>query len=283
ALRREMAGARDLSPRTLEAYGRRWGEFLAALATGEWGEEPGGHLRAWRLGLERRGLAPASIRQALAAVRSLLRFAARHGGPEVSLDREVSPGRTLRLPPTLSLEQVERALAHYGGDSGASLRNRALLETLYSCGLRVSEAVSLRRRDLYLPERWLRVRGKGGRERQVPIGRPAAAWLGRWLDVAEGAWVFPGRDPARHLVRETAFRIVKRALATTKAPLAGHGPHAFRHAFATHLLARGADLRAIQELLGHADLETTTVYTHLGDQSVRAAWERFHPHAAAEE
>lgn len=278
-----MAGARDLSAHTLEAYGRRWEGFLGALGAGDLGSGADGHLRLWRLGLEEAGLSPASIRQALAAVRSLLRYAARHGGPEVPLGLEVAPARSLRLPPTLSLEQVEKALAHYPGDTSVSLRNRALLETLYSCGLRVSEAISLPRRDLYLPERWLRVRGKGGRERQVPIGRPAAKWLGRWLDAVAGAWVFPGRDPDRHLVRATAFRVVKRALAAAGVKAAGHGPHALRHAFATHLLARGADLRAIQELLGHADLETTTIYTHLGDQSVRAAWERFHPHAGAAE
>lgn len=277
ALRREAAGARDLSKHTIAAYGRHWRRFLDDLAEGRLGGA-GEAVRGWRLRLEERGLAPASVGQGLAAVRLLIGFAAKRGGPVVPDDPDSRPPKSERLPLSLTITQVERVLAAREGADPTTVRDRALLEVLYGCGLRVGEAVALRRRDLYLPERWVRVTGKGGKTRQVPLGGKAAEWLETHLAGVSGEWVFPGRGEGP-LDRTTAWRAVKRAFADAGVPLEGRGPHALRHAFATHLLERGADLRAIQQLLGHADLETTRIYTHLADRGVREAWRRYHPHA----
>ncbi|MBC8515068.1 tyrosine-type recombinase/integrase [bacterium] len=250
---------------------------------GALGQSEEGWIPTFRNLMDAEGLGSAAIAQALAAVRTLLRFVLRRGGPPFPMGEGVRPKKEETLPKVLTEREVERALAHESGDTDKSVRNRTLMELLYSSGLRVSEAVSLPWRGLYLDEGYVRVTGKGGKMRQVPIGRSALGWIKRWHDVVpEGVFVFPGGGASGHMDRATAFRVVKEALDGAGAEGEGVGPHAFRHAFATHLLAHGADLRVIQELLGHADLQTTQIYTHLLEKDVRQAWERFHPHATLE-
>ena len=153
------------------------------------------------------------------------------------------------------------------------------MEILYSSGLRVSEAISIEIKDIYLLEGYIRVRGKGGKYRQIPIGREALSWIKKHMRKIEGKFLFPSRKKEGYITRKTAFVVVKKALKAIGIDQEGYGPHVFRHAFASHLLARGADLRVIQELLGHVDLETTQIYTHLLEKNVRSSWKQFHPHA----
>ena len=126
---------------------------------------------------------------------------------------------------------------------------------------------------------YIRIKGKGGKFRQVPIGKEALLWIQKYSVNSDGKYLFPSKKSKTHISRKTAFLAVKEALASIGIVQEGYGPHVFRHAFASHLLERGADLRVIQELLGHSDIETTQVYTHLLERNVRSSWEQFHPHA----
>jgi integrase/recombinase XerC len=194
-----------------------------------------------------------------------------------------TPRLPKRLPRTLPATELGRALDRLAGDDPASRRDRALLELAYSAGLRLSELVGLNRGDVDAAGGVLRVRGKGRRERVVPAGRAALAALERYL-TGEGRARGRGDEPvfvnARglRLSGRTVQRTVQRRLGQVAAGL-GVSPHALRHSFATHLLDRGADLRAIQELLGHRSLATTQVYTHVSRSRLRKAYEQAHPRA----
>jgi integrase/recombinase XerD len=197
------------------------------------------------------------------------------------------PRQTRRLPDTLDVGEVERLLeaANHGG-----VRDRALLELLYAAGLRVSEAIGLDREDLSLDGGFVRVIGKGDKERLVPIGDEAIDWLTAWIDGGRAALlalhhVEPVRggplflgDRGRRLARQQAWSAVTGA--AERAGLAGKvSPHTLRHSFATHLLEGGADLRVVQELLGHASISTTQLYTHLTGERIRDVYRRAHPRA----
>jgi site-specific recombinase XerD len=221
------------------------------------------------LGRARRGLAPTTIGRRLSAVRSLLRHAL---GPSRVPEAALAPRRPRRLPETPTQAEVEQLVdrASEAGDGPLALRNGALLELVYSCGLRSAEAVALDLGDLDLDREHLHVRGKGGKERVVPLGEEAAWRVGRWL-----------RDGRPLLARDACDALFLsargRRLETSTLRRLVANPHRFRHAYATHLLEGGADLRTIQELLGHASLSTTQVYSHVDARRLRRVYDRAHP------
>jgi site-specific recombinase XerD len=214
-----------------------------------------------------RKLAPATVGRKLAAVRSFLRFTLGSGRvPEVSF----APRRPRRLPDAPRQADVDGTLAALEGDGPLALRNRALAELVYSAGLRSHEAVGLDLGDVDFEQEHVRVLGKGGKERIVPLGEEAALWLAQYL-----------RDARPQLIRgaENAFFVSARGRrldTSTLRRILAH-PHRLRHAFATHLLEGGADLRTIQELLGHSSLSTTQVYSHVDGKRLRRIYDRAHP------
>jgi integrase/recombinase XerD len=234
-----------------------------------------------------RGLAPTSLRRRAAAIRGFYRFAFGEGVIDTDVAARLDLPRQPRLlPETLDVAEVERLLDAAGG----AVRDRALLELLYASGLRISEALRLDLDDLSFESATVRVMGKGGRERVVPVGDVALAWLRRWIAedraaLLERGHVAPPRggplflgDRGRRLARQQAWSVVKRA--ASAAGLADRvSPHTLRHSFATHLLEGGADLRIVQELLGHASISTTQLYTHLTGERIRSVYARAHPRA----
>ena len=222
---------------------------------------------AAELGRRRPKLAPATIARKLAAVRALVRFSL---GPERVPDASFAPRRPRRLPEAPKSEEVDAELAAVERDGPLGLRNRALVEIVYSAGLRSREAVDLNLGDVDFEQELVHVHGKGGKERTVPLGEEAAHWVARYL----------------HEARPTLARSAENALflsargrrldTSTLRRLLPH-PHRLRHAFATHLLEGGADLRTIQELLGHSSLSTTQIYSHVDGRRLRRVYDRAHP------
>jgi site-specific recombinase XerD len=220
-----------------------------------------------RPGRSPRRLAPATIARRLAAVRGLLGFALGQARvPELAL----APRRPRRLPEVPRSEEVEDLLAGSEGHGPLALRNRALLELVYSAGLRSAEAVALDLGDVDFEQELVRVRGKGDKERLLPLGEEAAAWTARYLREARPA-LARGAENALFLSARG-----RRLDTSTLRRLARH-PHRLRHAFATHLLEGGADLRVIQELLGHSSLSTTQIYSHVDARRLRRVYDRAHP------
>jgi site-specific recombinase XerD len=224
-------------------------------------------LGAARPGRTPRRLAPATVARKLAAVRALLRHAL--GGSQVP-DASLSPRRVRRLPDAPTAGDVDGLVAGLDGDGPLALRNQALVELVYSAGLRSAEAVGLDLGDVSFEEELVRVRGKGGKERAVPLGEEAAYRLVRYL-----------RDARPQLARGACDALFlsargRRLDTSTLRRLLPH-PHRLRHAFATHLLEGGADLRTIQELMGHSSLSTTQVYSHVDARRLRRVYDRSHP------
>ncbi len=220
------------------------------------------------LGRARRGLAPTTIARRLSAVRSLARHAL---GPERVPDAALAPRRPRRLPETPALEEVESAVDRAGRDAEPlALRNAAVLELAYSCGLRSAEVVALDLGDVDLDREHVHVRGKGGKERLVPLGEEAAWRVGLWLR--------DGRPALVRVASDALFLSVRgRRLDTSVLRRLLRNPHRLRHAYATHLLEGGADLRTIQELLGHASLSTTQIYSHVDARRLRRVYDHAHP------
>lgn len=294
-----IAEERHLSPHTVRAYRGDLERFLAFLA-GDFLARPPERVRprdvdalavrSFLARLQRDGIGRRSQGRALAALRSLFRFACREGILERNPARPVrTPKAPQRLPSHLRPGEIEGLLEAAGGADPLSRRDRALLEVLYASGLRVGELVGLDWRDLDLRARVLRVVGKGGKERMVPFGRPAAEALSRWLEVwgeVRGPLAADGEEPVllNHRGGRLSDRSVRRILdrrVTAAALDAGIHPHTLRHTFATHLLEQGADLRAIQELLGHSSLATTQRYTHLEVERLLAVYRQAHPRSRA--
>jgi integrase/recombinase XerD len=276
------------APRTVEAYRRD----LAALA-GWLGRSPASasadELERWVAELRAAGLAATTIGRRVAAARSfyrhLLLLGARADNPAAEL---ALPRRPRRVPRTLSVGEATRLIEAADGPAPRALRDRALVELLYGAGLRVSEAVGLERAAVDLERRLVRVTGKGGKERIVPVGREAAEALRRYL--ARGRPFLERRTrpdlflnaQGGALTRAGAFLILRRLAAKAGLEPERVHPHLLRHSFATHLLEGGADLRSVQEMLGHADLSTTEIYTHVSDRRRRELYFRAHPHALRE-
>jgi integrase/recombinase XerD len=273
------------APATVEAYRRdlaqateRIGKPLPAATTDD--------LRTYLAQLRADGLAATTISRRLSALRSFyahqVMLGARTENPAAEIE---SPRRRPKLPRTLSPREMERLIEAAAGTTPRALRDAALVELLYGAGLRVSEAVGLERAGVDLDERLVRVIGKGNKERIVPIGRSAVEALRRYL--SRGRPYLDRRFRAElflnakggPLTRAGAFLILRKLADKAGLEPGRVHPHLLRHSFATHLLEGGADLRSVQEMLGHADLATTELYTHVTDRRRREAYFQAHPHA----
>jgi integrase/recombinase XerD len=276
-----------LAPRTVEAYRRDLVDF-ASFAAGRGAGGPEAVSRAtvslYLLALRRRGLSPATVRRRAASLRAWYRFLLREAAVGADPTVDLAPPRLpRRLPRVLSVGEVKRLLAAPDPTTPEGLRDRALLELLYATGLRVSEAVGLQLSDLDLAQEVVRTVGKGSRERLVPLGTHAVRALRAYLARARPLLVrrrltqavFVSRR-GRPLSRQACWKLVRR-YARRAGITAALSPHVLRHSFATHLLDRGADLRAVQEMLGHASVATTQVYTHLTRQRIREVYRAAHP------
>ena len=234
-----------------------------------------------------RGLAPRSVARSVAAIRGFYRFLVIERHLEHSPADDLQPPRAWpALPTFLSLEEVDALLAGPDVATPLGLRDRAMFELLYATGMRVSELVGIRGSDLHLEEHYLTCIGKGNKERLIPVGRQAAEWVGKYQKTSRPDLVGRAKGKAStrlfvnsrgaSLSRVGFWKILKRHGAAAGLPRT-LSPHVVRHSFATHLLDRGADLRAIQMMLGHADLSTTQIYTHVLEARLKAVYTRFHP------
>ncbi|EEW26026.1 site-specific tyrosine recombinase XerD [Rhodobacter ferrooxidans] len=290
------AAERDAARNTQLGYGRDLADFADWLARqgGDFATASRATVEAYLVFCGAQGLAAATRARRLSSIRQLYRFAVEEGwradNPALRLK---GPAQAQHLPQVLSLAEVERLLqaARDKGRTGAEqARNAALLELLYATGMRVSELVGLPVAAVRGDPRMILVRGKGGKERMVPLSPPARAALADWLaqrDTAEAVAVkagkpaskhlFPNRSAAGHLGREVFYALIKDIAVRAGVDPSKVTPHTLRHAFATHLLAGGADLRVIQTLLGHADIATTEIYTHVLDEHLKDLVLTHHP------
>jgi integrase/recombinase XerD len=296
-----LSAERGAAAHTIDAYRRDLAEFLAFLAAKgtDAKRAKSDHIRAYLAGLARKGLAPTSRARKLSAIRQFFRFllaeTMRADDPCSVID---SPRLGRPLPKILSLAEVETLLdtakqaSGTAADSAArrrALRLYAALETLYATGLRVSELIALPRKVLTADDQVLTIKGKGGRERLVPLNEAARNALTAHLaavreDEVKGRgvspWLFPSSG-GDHLTRQRFGQELKALALAAGIDPARVSPHVLRHAFASHLLERGADLRTVQQLLGHADISTTEIYTHVIEERLRRLVEEHHPLAHA--
>jgi integrase/recombinase XerC len=279
----------NVSEHTLRAYGSDLRQFVEYLSPGA-SEPPKVNeldlltLREWLAYLYRRRLNPASLRRKLAALRSFFQFLVREGLLTLNTARLLAtPKARAKLPRVMTAEQTNNLLDGAGNQSErpSLVRDMAILEVLYGCGIRVSELVAINVEDIDLSEGWLRVRGKGRKERQVPLPSKAVIAIERYLTERDSKpderAVFLNRRGSR--LTDRAVRNVVKYYAKAVMGDSSIHPHSFRHAYATHLLSDGADLRAIQELLGHARLSTTQKYTQVSLTELMAVYDRAHPKA----
>ena len=281
---------RGASPHTLAAYRRDLAGFTAFLARR--GRSVGavrvGDLSEYLAELRRRGLGARSAARHLSAVRGLYRFLLAAGeirrDPTEHLE---SPRPPRRLPRTLSIEDAAALVESPDLSAPEGLRDRAMLELLYASGLRASECLALRLEDLNIAAGYVMATGKGNRQRLVPVGAQALKWVERYALTSRPAFVKRGDSGAlfvnrygRPLSRQALWMVIKRAgrRAGVRSTVS---PHTLRHSFASHLLERGADLRSVQAMLGHVDIATTQIYTHLPSSAVRAMYRKFHPRAVS--
>ncbi len=283
-----LAVEKGLAENSLEAYRRdltAFGRHLddEGLSAGDVGRDD---LVRW-FGLRRsEGASPRSIARATSALRGLFRFlAAERRIPADPTSGLENPRRWMTLPKLLSRQDVERLLEAPDVETPKGLRDKAMLELLYACGVRVSELATLRLGSLHLADGFLVVKGKGSKERVVPIADSSARWVERWLSGprtrkkgASSPWIFPGAG-GRPVTRQTVFLALKAAARKAGLDPELVSPHILRHTFATHLVDGEADLRAVQMMLGHASIATTEVYTHVSRARARKVYDRSHPRA----
>ncbi|MEM9436399.1 MAG: site-specific tyrosine recombinase XerD [Pseudomonadota bacterium] len=273
----QAAYARDLKD-VSDWFGRRGLSFAAAQKS---------DVEAYLIHCEAQGLAKATRARRLSSIKQLYRFAFEEGWREENPAIQIAgPGRDARLPKTLSVEEVEALLLAaraLGKTEGARLRSTCLMELLYATGMRVSELVSLPLSAARGDPRMILIRGKGNKERMVPLSPPAREALAAWiahLDAQDGPapkQLFPSRSKAGHLTRHAFYAHIKELAVAAGVSPSKVTPHTLRHAFATHLLANGADLRSIQTLLGHADVGTTEIYTHVLEERLKDLVLDHHP------
>jgi integrase/recombinase XerD len=291
-----QAAERDAARNTLMAYGRDLRDFAGWLARRGGSFETAGRadIESYLVACDAAGLAATTRARRLSAIRQLFRFAYAEGWRDTDPAAELrGPGRPGRLPRTVGEAEVERLLTaarNHGRTTADRLRTTCLMELLYATGLRVSELVSLPLAAARGDPEMLMVRGKGGKDRLVPLSRPARAALAAWAahrtaEEAEAAaarragsrHLFPSRGRAGHLTRAGFHALLKDLAARAGLDPARVSPHRLRHAFASHLLAGGADLRVIQTLLGHADISSTEIYTHVLEERLRRTVHDHHP------
>ncbi len=291
AFRDMLRAERGAAPNTVAAYERDLTDFAAHLAHhgGRLAQARSDDVRAYVQDMSARGLGPRTAARRLSALRQFFRFLVAEGlrddDPTAAID---SPARGRPLPKTLGEDEVEALLAAARRRRDpAGLRLEALVEILYATGLRVSELVGLPVSAITGDGDFLLVTGKGGKERLVPLGAPARAALAAWLphrgqagDRAAERWIFPSRGASGHLTRQRFAQMLKQAALDAGLDPAKVSPHVLRHAFASHLLAHGADLRSVQQLLGHADISTTEIYTHVLEARLKQLVGERHPLAA---
>ncbi len=234
--------------------------------------------------LHRQGLSHRSIARILSAIRGLFRFGVAEGGIRSDPTEQIDAAKIPRsLPRYLTLDEVDALLDAPDTATPEGLRDRAMLETLYATGLRVSELIGLRQEDIHLDAGYLLCRGKGRKERIVPLGRSATGWLRKYNSKARpelaresSSWLFLSRRG--QMTRQRFWQIIK-ARGVQAGIQRKISPHVVRHSFATHLLERGADLRSLQLMLGHADIGTTQIYTHVSRERLRRVYDEHHPRA----
>jgi integrase/recombinase XerD len=241
-------------------------------------------MREWISRMSRDGLAPASISRSVSAARGFFRFLMLDGHIQRHPAEDIhTPQRHARLPQFLSEEEMERLLFAPDINSDLGVRDRTLLEVMYAAGLRVSEVCTLKTGDLDIERALVTCHGKGSKERKIPIGKSAVHWLQRYLAVRKqfGNQAKPELflHRGRAMTRQTAWVIIKKYAAQAGVP--DISPHTLRHSFGTHLMQHGADSRSVQALLGHSDISTTEIYTHITDLHMRKTYDRFHPRARA--
>ncbi|HZH53804.1 MAG TPA: site-specific tyrosine recombinase XerD [Microvirga sp.] len=297
-----LAAERGASKNTLDAYRRDLDDYLSYLA--ETGSAPdrasAATVRGFMASLEERGLKASSAARRLSAVRQFHKFLYVEGYAPADPTAAVSaPKRGRVLPKVLTVDQVDRLLqvAHEAaanaeaapGERIRGLRMACLLELLYATGLRVSELIALPRSAAKTRERFLVVRGKGAKERLVPLTDAAKEAASAYLAALEqqggsaGPWLFPADSESGHLTRQAFARDLKAVAGAAGLRADKVSPHVLRHAFASHLLQNGADLRVVQELLGHSDISTTQIYTHVLDERLKSMVRDLHPLSSREE
>ena len=294
-----LSAERGAAVNTIEAYRRDLNDFGSFLARR--GKDlpvaVNADIAAYMQEASAAGLKPASRARRLSAVRQLYKFLLAEGAiANDPTHGQAGPRKSRALPKTLNVAEVDdliataarRVEAAKGDEQRRALRLYCLIEMLYATGMRVSELVSLPRSVLVGDERVLTIKGKGGRERLVPLNAAALAALRRYLKLAEGAdgaaasmvatkWLFPSRSAEGHLTRQRLAQDLKGLAEEAGLDPERVSPHVLRHAFASHLLDRGADLRAVQQLLGHADISTTEIYTHVLEERLKRLVEEHHP------
>lgn len=283
----ELRGGRRLSPRTLDSYARDLADYTTfATRTGlaSWREAGRTFVDGYFASLARRGLAGATVARRRSALRGFHAMLARQAEPVADPLADLPPPRRERkLPHALTIDDIERLLAQPAGDTPLARRDRALLELAYASGLRVSELTGLTRSRLDLKHRAVTVQGKGGKERTIPFGRAAGRALADYLEHARPRLAPRARHDAVFVnarggpLGRMGFWKLLHAHARAAGITGRVHPHALRHSFATHLLQGGADLRVVQELLGHASVSTTAIYTHLDRAYLREVHRTFHP------
>lgn len=289
-----MAVERDASPHTLAAYGRDLADAESALTSdGGLMQAPAEAVEAWFADLSRRGLSAATAARRRSSVRQFYRFALAEGWRADDPSRRLDAPRQGRpLPKSLSRDEIDRLLAAAAArDAAAGLRLVALVELAYASGLRVSELLGLKVEAVRRDPAYLIVRGKGGKERLAPLNPAARAALKAWLtardarrkpEAPDSPWLFPSSGRSGHLTPRRFAQLLDEAAVAAGLDPARVSPHVLRHAFATHLLEGGADLRVVQTLLGHADIATTQIYTHVATDRLTQVVQQNHPLARDE-
>ncbi|MFP6748726.1 MAG: site-specific tyrosine recombinase XerD [Alphaproteobacteria bacterium] len=281
-----LAVERGAAQNTLESYGRdlrHFSEFNGSAIAGAKADD----IRSYLAYLEREGMAPSTAARRLSALRQFYRFLHAEGmrsdNPSTAID---SPRRVRPLPKVLTEVEVEHLLTAARTYKGAEgVRLVAMMELLYATGLRVSELLMLPYPAVQSDRAFIVVKGKGGRERMVPLSEPALEALEKYDAVrarfvrrpADAGWLFPSRSKGGHLTRQRFSQLVKELARAAKIDASKVSPHSLRHAFASHLLANGADLRSVQQMLGHADISTTQIYTHILQERLTELVKTAHP------